>query len=403
MTLQLLVAGSAFAVAATAGLVVGSTPGKVVALTSVALPISVLRTASIIITERELSYRPVVAAEIAETGVFAVVAVTFALLGFGPVCVGFAAIAREAAGSGILLALVPRGRVRPSARIAPAWPLIPFGLKFQAISLVGLLRDQMLNIAIAAIAGFAALGLWWAAFRFMQLTFLVLEALWRVAYPAMAQFQRSGRNLRAALERTAGITALPLGALLVAMVAGGPETIALTLGTQWRPAYDVVPLAALGLAINGPVSAAASGYLFTAGRAGTVLRAVCGDALVWMAVGLPLLSSAGIRAIGLGWLAGSAFEALVLAFATRQALGADLLRQVRPSTVCGIAASGAGVAAAAAVGGYLGVVVGISLAELIYVSALALVAPGRLADARNLLVRAFADLRRASPPPSLGA
>src|SRR3712207_2168132 len=62
----------------------------------------------------------------------------------------------------IAVTVVSRERVlMPSFHGAAALkPVIVFGLRFQGVSLAGMLREQGLNVGIAAIGGVGVLGLW---------------------------------------------------------------------------------------------------------------------------------------------------------------------------------------------------------------------------------------------------
>ena len=57
--------------------------------------------------------------------------------------------------------------------------LLSLGAKFQGLQVVLLIRDQGLAIAIAAIGGFEALGVWNIVYRFTTVVIILMESLWR--------------------------------------------------------------------------------------------------------------------------------------------------------------------------------------------------------------------------------
>ena len=55
--------------------------------------------------------------------------------------------------------------------------------------MVLLIRDQGMAIAIAAIGGFEALGVWNIVYRFTTVVIILMESLWRVSFPAMSRLR----------------------------------------------------------------------------------------------------------------------------------------------------------------------------------------------------------------------
>src|SRR4029077_4218163 len=180
-----------------------------------------------------------------------------------------------------------------------------------------LVRDQGLNLGIAAVAGISVLGLWALAARVMQVPFLVFSALLRVSYPAMARLNRTGEDLGAAVDKLAAMTSLLAVAVLAPLSGVADQLIPAVFGDRWAAAADIIPWASAGLIFSGPISVACSGYLYATNDARTPLRATSANGVVWLAVALGLVGTLGVEAVGIGWLFASLTEALIFSRAVR--------------------------------------------------------------------------------------
>lgn len=356
--LQLLVAtGSAGAIAAAASQF--GHVGSVAAVMVLAAPLTAFQFPGRIMLERSLSYRPLALVEVLSALAFHGWAVVALLAGYGVWGLATAIFARYLAGLLVMARVSPVGIVAPRFGWRRSRPLLLFGLKFQATSATLLVRDQGLNISVAAIATVATLGLWALAKRLLEIPYLLLASLWRVSYPAMSQLVVAKRDAAPVMERAAAMAVIATGVVLTALVGSAPGLVPGVFGEQWRDAALVLPGACLGVAIAGSVSVATQGYLYAVGDASAVLRAVVFQAAVLFTVTLPLLPVIGVLAVGVGLLASSLTEAVVLTRAARRRtdvrLARPLLVPVAAAIVCGLAgwvlASEAGADLAAGVAG----------------------------------------------------
>jgi O-antigen/teichoic acid export membrane protein len=147
--------------------------------------------------------------------------------------------------------------------------------------------------------------------------------------------------------------------VLAPLAATATALVPLAFGAPWRSAAAVVPTAALGLMVSGPLSAMAGGYLYAVGDARAVLRGVVLHTAAWAAVALPLVPSLGVAAMGWGWLAACVVETAVLSAALRRHAGTPLLSGLAWPTLAAAAGALAGrVVSDGAGGGAVGVVAG---------------------------------------------
>lgn len=273
--------------------------------------------------------------------------------GFGVWGLATATVVRAAVGAVAMALVCPAGQVRPTCSIRSVRPLVGFGLRFQAVNATWLVRDQVLNMGVAAISGVASLGLWALAKRLMEVPYLAFGALWRVSFPAMSQLLVRDEDAAPLVQRAEALAAVGTGFVLTAVAGSAPGVVPGLFGAQWTEASTIVPGACLGLAVGGTVSVATQGYLYAIGDAAAVLRSGVLQAVVWLTLTLSLLPVLGVVAIGIGWCVSSVVEAIVLGRATTRRIRVRLLRPLLVPIVVGLGSGGAGWAIASRTGATL--------------------------------------------------
>lgn len=364
--------------------------GRLTAAMIALYPITAWRTANVVVYERNLIYKPVVTLEIIEVTVFQVVAVCAVIAGAGVWGVVAGVAARALSGTVWAAWRGPVGLLRPRLEFATIRPMLRFSSGFQAVSVVNLIRDQGLNLGVAAIGGLAELGVWNLANRLLQVPFLLFRTLWRVSFPATSRLLAAGEEPRPIIERGISLVGIVAGAILVALVSATPSLIPGLLGEEWSGVEELVPPAALGLMIAGPISVAAAGFLYAAGNTGVALRGVVLHTAAWFAVTFPLLPLIGVSAIAYGWLLGNIVEALILGIATSRWTGARIIAPLRLPLLSFMLASAAGWTLAWRLGptvpaAALGAVAG----EVVFFSVVALFQRSLLIDTTRLVRKAW--------------
>jgi O-antigen/teichoic acid export membrane protein len=304
-----------------------------------ALPLLAFRAPSSIVYERGLTFTPLLAVEVVEELTYYGWAIASIVLGAGVWGLASASVAKALVGTLVMVRVSRVGRLVPGYSWRRLKPMLGFGVKFQAVELVNTGGAQLLNIGIAGIAGFAALGLWALAWRVAQIPYLLFSALWRVSYPAAAQLLAAGESARRMIERGLGLAAVATGAILAPATGSLSPLVPAVFGHRWAPVADVLPVAFFALQASGPVSVATAGYLYAVGNTSTILLAATATSVVWLLVTLPLLPSLGVLAVGVGWMVASLVEIPILAMPVRRRTGAAF---VRPILAPWIAASLAG-------------------------------------------------------------
>ncbi len=327
--LQLAVALLVLAISTLAAVPLGSDALVTTVMVS-ALPITALRTPSAIMLERQLSFGPMALVDIAEVVSYYCWAIPGVILGAGVWALATGTVVRAVCGTATIMFFTPVGIVLPRINVGVMRPLWRFGARVQAARLSGLARDQGINVATAGLAGVAGLGVWSLAGRLMSIPALLLDTLWNVSYPAMSRLRDAGEDLTAVVTRSVRLSAIGTGLLLVPVIASAPAMVPSVFGPQWYGVVDVITLLPLGMLVMGPVSVSTSGFLYSAGEAGAVLRAVALSAVVNLTVGVGLLALFGITGLAAGTSLAYLTEAAFLARATRRHVQARLFATSGP-------------------------------------------------------------------------
>jgi polysaccharide transporter, PST family len=398
--LQMSIAAALAAAAAAIALALGR-DGVVVAVMAASLPITVLRSPSVIVLERELRYETIAKADVVEAVSYYGWAVATVALGLGVFGLASAIVVRAVLGTATMLVLGPLGVVRPRWSLAHIRPVLRFGAKVQSAALLQLVRDYGLNVVIGAVAGLTTLGVWNLAWRVLQVPNLMFMTVGRVAFPALSRHIGAGRDPRPVVERSVAALAALTGVVAVGVVGFAPALPAL-VGDSWHQVPSVILWSGIALIVGAPMAFAASSYLYAAEAPGAVATGALLSTVAWFGVTSALLPRYGATAAGIGWVISAAVNGAVVWRRTTALSGAAIAANVAGPT--GIALAGAGAAWFVAhwadprlLGGALGVLCG----EAVVLAGLALVSRSALADLRSLVGQAMGRLRprpSAAPP-----
>lgn len=354
--------------------------GRVSTVIVASLPLGALRAPAYILYERRMLYRALAVVDMADTIVYYLWAITTIALGWGVWGLATAFAARELTGVVLVLVLLPEGRMLPRLSLRRLRGLLSFGIRVQAVGFLQILRDQGVNILVAAFGGVAVLGLWGVAWRVLQLPVSLLTALWRVSMPGMARLVAAGEDVGETIERVIPLVAVGTSVLVVPLAASSAAWIPVLLGPRWAHAAAAVPLGCLAMSFAVPLSVSLSGYLWAIGDASTPLRATAVGIPVTLALLAGLLPVIGLTAVSIGYVGNAAVECVLFVHAARRTtrfrIGRRLAVPVVLATVAGAAGwsverwigpdlVGALVSAAVALGALLA---GLAAAHRVYLS-----------------------------------
>jgi O-antigen/teichoic acid export membrane protein len=400
VALQVLLASALALPAAAVALLFGEA-GLVVTVMVLALPFMTLQTPGRIVLGRALLLRRVAVVDAAGPLVYYGWAIAGAAAGWGVWALATASVARVLAQGVVMVRLSGVGLVLPSLKAVRALrSVIAFGVRFQAVTVTGLIRDQGVNLVTGAIAGVVTLGLWTLVRRLLEVPLLLFEAVWRVSFPAMSQVLASKEDPAPLIRKSAALAPIASGLILTSLAAASPEFVPWVFGEQWREAAEVVPWACLALLLGGPVSVSTLGYLYAVGRPDIVLRAAVIHSVVWLAVMTPLLPVVGVKAIAIGWIPASLVDATIVSRATARLSGARIVGVLAVPILLATAAGAAGWAVTVAGGpGIVSAIQGGATAAALFIAALMVLRRQALVDTVAVVVRSARDAvsREAAP------
>ena len=258
---------------------------------ALAIPVTAFQTVSSIRLERRLEFPRLAAIEVAQALVYNVAVVGLVWRGAGILSFALALLARSATGALLAVRLSPwpvgwrwdRVRIRS---------LLRFGIPYQGISFVSLLKDSITPVLVAALLGTAAVGYINWAVMVGAYPVLALFALHRVYLPSFARLQEHPEELARFVENVIRMTNAIVAPLAVVTLVLIEPITRLVFGEKWMPA---LPLFYLLWAANlfVPTATPVMGLLNALGRP----RVTFGFAVLWMA-GTWLLAAPLLLRIG---------------------------------------------------------------------------------------------------------
>jgi O-antigen/teichoic acid export membrane protein len=374
----------AVALIAAIGLALGRT-GVLATIMALSLPVLAFKVPTAITAERKLFYRPLVRADIAQVAVYNVAAVGLVAAGLGVWGLAIGMLVSALAGTIILLAIGPTGFLLPAFSLRTVRPFLSFGLAFQAVNVVNTLRDQGLNVLTAAVGGLSVLGIWSLANRVLQGIMLVLESVWRVSFPAISRLIETGERPEPSIERALALTTAFTGFAAVALGGTAPALVPIAFGARWEDVVPVLPWAAAGILIAGPISTSAVGLFYARNRPRVPLGAVLAHTATWFAVTTPLLPALGAEALGIGWFAGAIVDAVILGRALSNE-GVHVVRQWAPPVIVALGAATVGWLVATTVRPHaVGLAASLVSVEILYLTGMLVVRRAVVVDLYRML------------------
>jgi len=247
--------------------------------------------------ERTLSFDRLSIVEVSQALMFNVVAVSCAWAGFGAQTFAYAIVARALTGA-LVIQLVSPWKLG----IHWDWPLLKrhlaFGLPYQGIGAVSLIKDSISPLLLGLTAGTAAVGhVTWAG-MVAAYPVMIMMILQRLYLPTFARFQQDRAMLGAVVERVIWATnavAAPLA--ILTMVLFEPLTV-LLFGEQWLGAHRLF-LLLWSANIFVPTVTPLLGLMNALGHSRTALA----FAVIWMVgtwlFGVPLILQFGELGFGM--------------------------------------------------------------------------------------------------------
>ena len=356
------------------------TLGGVTAVMVWCVPAMSLRTPAVIISERKLQYGTQAKADVAQAIVSNGFATVALLAGSGVWGVAVGTVLGSLTAGLMTMFLIPGGRMLPLLSLRPIRDQLSYGAWVQASLSVSLIRDQGLNLGIAAIGGPAMLGIWSLAVRLLQVPYLLIMALSRVSFPALSKRLNAGGDAQLTVIKLLGIASVALGLVLAPLGASSSTLVPLLFGAEWKVAGEIiVPICAV-LATTGAISIGCVAFLSYAGRVRAMLIVTIVNTITWLAITLSLLKPVGPMAVAIGFAAASTVESIGFTWIARS----ESVTRIGFTAIHG------------AMPGLTGGAIGFAVAEVLDTQSLAAMASALLAA-----VVAYVASRWTNPKPTL--
>jgi O-antigen/teichoic acid export membrane protein len=365
--------------------------GAVVAVMICGLPLTAVQTPGKVVLSRALRFRVLTGVDAVGVLAYYGWAIAWVIAGAGVWALATGVVFRALV-STCAMALASRGtNLVPSYRNARSlWPVITFGIRFQGISVAGMLREQGLNAAVAGLSGVGTLGLWTLAKRILEVPVLITEPLHRVAFPYMSQLRAAREDPGPVIERGIRVTGTVAGVVLTGLAAGASGLVPGVFGEQWRETAVAVQWVCGSLLVAAPLAVVAVGFLYAVGEPSVVLRATVVHTVTLFVVAFPLLPFVGVNAIGAGSLAGAVVDAVILGRAVARRSSARPFGFMAVPLVLGAPAAVAGALLTHELGNNLpAALAGGLLAALLYLGAVFLVRRETLLETASLVARSL--------------
>lgn len=164
--------------------------------------LSSLKTIPSVFLERKIQFQKIVLVQVVENTVFYISVIILAMMGFELLSFAFAVITRAIIGVILIYSLsfwVPRiGIHRKNVKL-----LVSFGLPFQSMSFLALIKDDLVNLFLGKVVGFTGLGyIGWAKKWGEAPLRIIMDSLSRVMFPLYSRIQDDASKLAHAVEKS---------------------------------------------------------------------------------------------------------------------------------------------------------------------------------------------------------
>lgn len=188
-----------------------------------------------VILERNLKFQSLVTVEIAETLVFNGLLILLVLQNMGIWGFSIAALSRSVVGTILIYILAPTP-VGFQIKKEAAMKLLSFGIPYQMNSMLALLKDRLVPLVIARMAGPLGIGYitWAQAMAFLPLE--IMNIIIRITFPAFSRLQNDKELLGRTVEKSLFVTSSMVYPILFGMGAILPVLVVFVVSPKWQPA-----------------------------------------------------------------------------------------------------------------------------------------------------------------------
>jgi O-antigen/teichoic acid export membrane protein len=270
--------------------------------------LSSLKTIPTVKLERRLDFHKLVIPQIAENLIYNITLIVMAIAGFGITSFTVAIVLRSIVGL-VAIYIISPWQVGFAYNKFILKRLLKFGIPFQINSLLGLVKDDLINIYIGKVlplyqVGYIGFAQKWA---FLPLR-LVLDNVIKIMFPSLSRLQHDTQAQKIVIEKTLFSISFFIMPVAVGFITLSPYFIDLIPSYQkWAPAYLSLVFFSLNTVV-GSLSTPITNFLYATGKAKVALYFMASwTVLTW------ILTPALIIKIGYN---GVAIASFLVAFST---------------------------------------------------------------------------------------
>lgn len=290
--------------------------------------VSSFKTIPALLLERKLEFVKVVTTQVLETLIYNILVIICVFRGMGALSFAVGALVRSIVGLIAIFWFSP-WKIELGVSQSAAKKLFHFGIPYQSVSFLALLKDDLLFLFLGKILSLDAMGYIVVAKKFAELPLrMIMDNVLRVTFPAFSRLQHDKALLTKAIENTFfGISSLlfPLYAGLIAFI--GPLFILIPRYHQWQPALFSIYLISL-TSVAASFSTPLTNVLSAIGKVRTTLLfMVMWLVLSWVFV-LLLVPQIGFNGFALSLFLMS-LTALVVMWVTKREVHFSVLQSIK--------------------------------------------------------------------------
>lgn len=335
---------------------------------------SSLKTIPSVFLERKIQFQKIVLVQIVENTIFYISVIFFAWQGYGLLSFAYSVVARAIVGVILIYSLsfwIPRiGFSRKSAR-----HLLSFGVPFQSMSFLALVKDEFVNLFLGKVIGFEALGfIGWAKKWAESPLRIIMDNVSRVIFPVFARFQKDKEKQKNLIEKLLRYQTLIMFPATIGLIIVMPYLVDIIPKYQkWKAALPLFYI----FAASGFLSSYSTPFINFFNGIGKV-RISFAFMLVWTGMTWVLIAPL-TQLLGMYGFPALVFilslSSIIVVYMARREVKFDILKQISPfiiaGTIMGLFLSIVGTYLG--LRNYLGILVIIILGAVSYVALLRLV------------------------------
>jgi O-antigen/teichoic acid export membrane protein len=246
-----------------------------VAVSSIAIPFSIIRSAYFIKFERNLDFASIAIVEIIEQLIFSMIAISLSLILNSVWGIVFATVTKGLVG---YLMAKRRGKIDFEYKGIKLTGrgfkrAVGNGLSYQIPSLLETARSAINPIWIGSLLGAANAGYVDRAVLVAGLPLMFLSAIWRkVMFPYFSKTQDENNHRKSALIKSIYLHSIIDKALYLPLVLFGTELVKVILGEKWLPILPVVYIMVIGNLLFASIVVNETAFLLSANKANILAK-----------------------------------------------------------------------------------------------------------------------------------